>query len=109
MVFIIVTILLWIVFVLLMLKRKQQEFRFHEVLIPLILFSLLVTVDLGINFVASAIPSINDGIGIHTFLAKWIIPDDGWSVSLFRSYFHGSLIVSFILLLIYPILKLIER
>ena len=108
MVFIICTILSWIAFVLLMLKRKQQKFRFHEVLFPLILFSLFVSIDLGVNFVASAIPSINDGIGIHTFLAKWIIPDDGWSMSLFRSYFHGSMIISFILLIMYPILKLIE-
>ncbi|MCX7904406.1 MAG: hypothetical protein N2486_07820 [Caloramator sp.] len=52
-----------------MKKQLKNEFRFSESFIPLILLCIIVAICLGVNFVAAAVPSLNDGITIHSFLA----------------------------------------
>jgi hypothetical protein len=84
------------------MKRRQKEnFRMFKALLPLVIFSIIVSSGLGINYVVSAISGIHDGIGIDNFLAYWIIGEGNWSISLFKNYFKYSLMTSIILLIIY--------
>ncbi len=106
--FLIVCIIVWSLYTVVMKRRFRQEFRLSNALLVLILFSLIVSISLGVNYVAAAIPSINDGIGIHNFLAYWIIGDDRWTLSLFKSYFNYSLATNIILLLLYSGLKIMR-
>lgn len=84
------------------LKKKMSEgFRFSKALLPLVLVSYLVTIDLGINYVAGAIPKLNDGIGLHSRFAFLIIGEDGWSIELFRKIYDASFTISIVLTMIY--------
>lgn len=107
--FILITLILWVIYTFLMKKNFGKEFEISKALVPLILISLISTICLGVNYVASAVPSLNDGIGIHNFIAGWIIGDDNWSVQLFKSYFDISVYASLLLTLIYSTLKLLKR
>ncbi|WP_459930393.1 hypothetical protein [Desulfosporosinus burensis] len=91
-----------------MKKRLQHKFRFFDPLLPLIILSVIASLSLGTNYTAAAIPSLNDGIGIHNFLAYWIIGEDNWSIALFKNYFEYSLVVSIILLIVYSGLKVVK-
>ena len=106
--FLIACLLIWVLFAIVMQRRLQEKFRLFKALIPLILLSLLISISLGINYVASAIPSINDGIGIHNFLASWIIGEDQWSIGLFKSYFDYSIIINIILITAYSGLRILK-
>ncbi|MDO6355761.1 hypothetical protein Q3V94_11915 [Caloramator sp. CAR-1] len=92
-----------------MKRQLKDEFRFSESLIPLILLCIIAAICLGVNFVAAAIPSLNDGIAIHSFLARLIIGDDRWSVQLFKAYFDGAVYVSIFWILVYSLLKLYKK
>jgi hypothetical protein len=107
--FIILTLIAWGFYVFYMKRQYKDEFKFSETLIPLILFSIITAICLGVNFVASAIPSLNDGIAIHNFLARLIIGDDNWSVELFKAYFDWSVYVSIFLILIYSLMRVNKK
>jgi hypothetical protein len=107
--FILITLILWGVFVFLMKRQFGKEFMLSKTLIPLILICLISTICLGVNYVASAVPSLNDGIGIHNFLAHWIISEDNWSVQLFKGYFNSSVYISLFLTFIYSIFTLARK
>lgn len=107
--FILITLILWVIYTLLMKKNFGKEFAISKSLIPLILVCLISSICLGINYVASAVPSLNDGIGIHNFLAGLIIGDDNWSVQLFKSYFNQSVYTSLLLILMYSTLALLKK
>lgn len=109
MAFLIIVLSIWLLYTFIMKKRKREKFRFYKAILPLLLFSIIITIDLGINYVASAVPSLNDGIGIHTAWAYWIIGEDGWSVSAFKSYFDKAGMVSTALLIVYSVLKIVEE
>jgi len=102
-------LLIWGIYVFVMKKRLQDKFRFSDPLLPLVIFSIIASLSLGMNYVAAAIPSLNDGIGIQNFLAYWIIGEDKWSIALFRNYFDYSLVISFSLLLVYSGLKVVKN
>lgn len=91
--FTLITLILWVVYAFLMKKNFGKEFRLSKSLIPLILITLISTICLGVNYVASAVSSLNDEIAIHNFLAYWIIGEDNWSVQLFKDYFDGSIYI----------------
>jgi len=107
--FTLIVLILWGVYTFLMKKYFVNEFMLSKALIPLILVCVISTICLGVNFVASAVPNFNDGIGIHNFLAYWIIPEDNWSVQLFKSYFDSSVYISLFLTFIYSILILLKK
>lgn len=86
-----------------------EEFMLSKALVPLILICFISTICLGVNYVASAVPSLNDGIGIQNFLAYWIIGDDNWSVQLFKDYFNNSVNISLFLTFIYSVLILLKK
>lgn len=107
--FIIFVLVLWGAYVFLMKNQYEDKFVFADTMIPLIFTSILSTLCLGINYIASSIPKLNDGIGIHTFLANLIISVDKWSTELFKNYFDISLYISLILILVYSILKVLKK
>lgn len=92
-------------------------FRFFKVKRPfakviLVAFgiSLVVDICLAQNFTASLIPGAYDGIAISNSVAYWIITDDvRWTSLLFKRYFEGALLVSFLFLLVFSISLLKER
>lgn len=106
--FLITCMIVWILSTIIMKRRLNEKFRLFNALLSLVLFSLIVSISLGVNYVASSIPSINDGIGIHNFLAYWIIGENNWSIGLFKSYFDYSLITSIILLIVYSGLRILR-
>lgn len=107
--FTIITLLLWGGYVFLMKRKYGKEFLFSRALILLIFICLISSVCLGINYAASAVPSINDGIGMQNFIAYWIIGEDNWSTRLFRNYFDISVYISIFLTFIYAVLTLVEK
>ncbi|KGK86818.1 hypothetical protein DP73_15420 [Desulfosporosinus sp. HMP52] len=104
--FVIICMIVWILYTFVMQRRLKEEFRLFKALLPLVILSLIVSLSLGVNYVASAIPSINDGISIHTSLAHWIIGEDSWSINLFKNYFDYSIWISLILLALYSGLRI---
>jgi len=107
--FIGITIISWGIYVFMLSRKLREKFRFSKELIPLIFINLLSSLSLGVNYVASAVPSLNDGIGIHSFLSYWIIGEDNWSINLFKSYFDYSVYIGLFLILLYCVLRLIEK
>ncbi|MCM0647394.1 hypothetical protein NBE98_03260 [Clostridium swellfunianum] len=107
--FTLITLTLWALYTFLMKRNLGNEFMFSKSLIPLILICLISTMCLGINYVASAVPSLNDGIGIHNFWAGLIIGEDSWSVQLFKTYFNLSVYASLFLTFIYSISALLKK
>lgn len=107
--FAIITLILWGVYAFLMKRNFHKEFMISKSLNPLILICLISTICLGVNYVASAVPSLNDGIGIHNFLAGWIIGEGNWSVQLFKIYFNTSVYISLFLTFIYSVLTLVKK
>lgn len=109
MIFVIIVLLAWIILTLVLKKRLSARFRLFDALLPLVLVSYLVTIDLGINYVAGAIPKLNDGIGLHSRFAFFIIGEDGWSLELFKKIYDISFTISIILTLIFIALLLLNR
>lgn len=99
--FAIIVIIIWLVFTICLKKRVSERFEFSKALLPLVLVSYLVTIDLGINYIAGAIPGLNDGIGLHSRFAFLIIGENGWSIELFRKIYDTSFTISILLTLIY--------
>lgn len=106
--FVIICVIVWGLYTFAMKRRLKEKFRLFKALLPLVIFSVIVSLSLGINYVASAIPSINDGIAIHSSLAYWIIGEDSWSVTLFKNYFDYSIWISVILLALYSGLRILK-
>ena len=106
--FIIVCIAIWGLYTFTMKRKLKGRFSLSDSLLPLAIFGVIVSLSLGINYVASAIPSINDGIAIHNILAYWIIGEDNWSINLFKSYFEYSLGISIILLIVYAGIRIFK-
>lgn len=104
--FIIFILILWVIFVIWFKKKKGEGYRFSNAVLPLVLFSYLVTIDLGINF---AMPNLQDGIGLNSKFAPFIIGEDRWSIELFKKMFLFSLTISIILTVAYAILTIYNR
>ena len=83
--FVIICMAVWGLYTYVMKKRLNEKFRLFNALLPLVIFSVIVSLSLGINYVAAAIPSINDGIAIHTSLAYRIIGKNSWIVNFFKT------------------------
>lgn len=107
--FLLITLFLWGGYTFLMKRKYGKEFLLSKSLIPLIFICLISAVCLGVNYVASSVQDLNDGIGIHNFLAYWIIGEDNWSTRLFKNYFNISVYISLFLTFIYAVLTLSKK
>lgn len=73
-----------------------------------IALALLSVICLAQNYTQSLIPEVNDGIGVSNQIAYWLIGEDRWSQDLFRVCFERSIYITFILIIVYPIVLIIE-
>ena len=99
--FVLISLAVWLLYVFLLYYFRKERFFFPAALLPLLLFSMLVTVDLGVNYLAAAAPVLNDGIGLHGFFAPLFFGNSGWGLALFRQYYAAAFCVSCFLLVGY--------
>lgn len=76
-----------------------------------LLGSLFVSIDLGLNFLFTLIPELQDGIGSHSILQGLfgILGDSGWSKAKFYFMFEKSVWLTFMLLIENIILHFINK
>lgn len=103
--------IIWGIFsaiIYLVLKRQGDKNALSKVMLILILLSILTNISLAQNYTQSLIPEANDGIGISNILASWTLPDDRWSIAMFKSYYDKSIIVTLVLLITYALVIIKE-
>jgi hypothetical protein len=88
---------------------SKRKMKMSQAVIPMIAFAILSSVALGQNYTNSLIPEVNDGIGISNFLARFLLPEDGWTKELFLSKFELYLGISIGLILVYFLLVIVEN
>ena len=76
-------------------------FSFPNALLPLLIFSIIITIDLGFNCLAAATPALNDGITIHGAFAVFFFGYKNWNIHLFKQYYNTSFLASCVLFLAY--------
>lgn len=108
MIYITILLVTWLLYVYSLRKRNKEEFAFSLALLPLLLFSMITYINLEVNYLMAAIPSLNDGISARGF-AWYLIKDYHWSFATFRLYADYSLLITLVLLLIYMISYFIEK
>lgn len=71
----------------------------------LLLFSIIITISLGVNYVSAVI-----SMELHTnnFLSNLIIGTNNLSLQLFKNYFDKSIVVNIILLIGYALCLIFE-
>lgn len=104
------SILIWSVYVIAMVWVViRKKLKPSQALLPAFAFASIASVALGQNYTMSQIPEANDGIGVSNFLAKFLLPDEGWTVELFYTQFQLYLVLSLVLILLYLIAVLSEK
>ena len=93
----------WGLFVVLLYKTNKEQFSLSTAIMPLMVLSVLTTMDLSFNATAAANPAINDGITVRGVLSPLIFSSDNWSLDVFNRYFNMSLVLSLIVLLIFTV------
>ena len=88
---------------------SKRKMKMSQAVIPMIAFAILSCVALGQNYTVSLISEANDGIGISNFLAKFLLPSEGWTKELFLSKFELYLGISIVLIILYFIFVIVEK
>ena len=88
---------------------SKRKMKMSQAVIPMIAFAILSCVALGQNHTVSLISEANDGIGISNFLAKFLLPAEGWTKELFLSKFELYLGISIVLIILYFIFVIVEK
>lgn len=102
-----ISLVIWI-FYAIVYKRTSTKYWLSKCLLPLLLFWILITVDLAVNFLGASIPELNDGIGLHGVLSYLIVGEKGWSLQLFEKLYHEAVYISLGLLVVYSVLLVVE-
>ena len=89
--------------------RSKRNIKLSQAVIPMLAFAILSCVALGHNHTVSLISEANDGIGISNFLAKLLLPAEGWTKELFLSKFKLYLVISPVLIILYFIFVIVEK
>lgn len=71
----------------------------------MLIISVFVAVDLGINMLWSLISEVNDGLGVYSKFHYLYFGDDGWSRKMYMQAFERSLWGMFVLLVVNVSLK----
>lgn len=61
----------------------------------LLLLMVLLSLDLGFNFLKSTVPSMNDGIGCFSLFYRLLFGEDGWSQAGYLAAFETSCWLTF--------------
>lgn len=97
---VLIVLILWLLYGWL-LKVSSKGFTWHKWIFPLLILSILLNIDFAVNYVAAAVPSLNDGISAHGIWASYLISDNNWSIESFHDYFKGSSFTSVCFLVLY--------
>ena len=91
--------------ILFMLKTSSGKYMYFKSLIMTQIFSLYITINLGVNYAISL--NSNDGLSIHSIFASMLLSDNDWSHASYKQCFASSIIVSLFIvtLLFYYFLK----
>lgn len=76
-----------------------------ENVLGIILTNILITIDLGINFIIS-LTTYSDGISVHGFFSQILILEEKWSIQLFKEYYNLLSIYTFFTIILYFIISL---
>ena len=109
MLFVVSTIFIWVIFIFVFRRFNRKAFGLPNVILPLLIFSVMITFDLGLNYVASAVPSLNDGIRLHGVWSSLIFGDERWEVARFYTYYSKWVYISLGLLFVYMMTMIIRR
>ncbi|MDR7314695.1 hypothetical protein [Brevibacillus nitrificans] len=90
-----------LVFVL--FKKFGVTRPFSRLALLSLIFCVLATACLGVNYVQSLLPGLQDGIAVSNALASFIIGEDQWSHEKFLQYFEGFMATSVLLMVFYII------
>lgn len=90
------------------LRRSNVLYAYSKGIGLAIALSLLANICLAQNYTQSLIPEANDGIGISNQIAYWIIGDDRWTHELFKNSFEQSVYFTFLLMVVYLLVLVME-
>lgn len=105
----ILTIFIWVIYIFIFRRFNRKAFSLPRVILPLLIFSIIIAFDLGMNYVASSVPSLNDGIGLHGVWSRFIFGDEHWEITRFYNYYSKAVYISLGLLVVYMITKIVSR
>lgn len=100
--------LIFIIISIFTIKRVGISNPYSKGFALAIVLSIVAVVCLAQNYTQSLIPEANDGIGISNQVAYSIIGEDGWSQDKFRDIFEKSIYLTFILIVAYPVVLIVE-
>lgn len=106
--FLFLVLISWLIFLYVLYKKTGKSGKYSKGILALLIFSIIVNVHLGLNYVASYSPQ-QDGIVITNWLSFLIIGEDGWSISLFKQKFDYSTAVTITLLVLYCFSLVVEK
>lgn len=106
MLFALAVIAIWVIFVVLFHRFNKTNFSFAAALLPLLVFSVLITIDLGINY---AMTFDGDGLGMHGVISQFILGDDLWTPAMFARGYQVSFLVSGLLTIAYMASKILSK
>ena len=108
MLFLSAVIIIWLAFVYLFYKGNRENFSLSNALLPLLLFSIILTIDFHLNYQTAANPLLNDGIGCSGYFSYWILGDNGWSLPLFREAYDFATFITCILILLFATTLIVD-
>lgn len=106
--FFLLTVLIVVPLILFLFHKAGVAYPFSRLLLLALIFCVLATSCLGINYTQSRIPGLQDGIAVSNSLAYFIMGDDRWSHKKFYDYFDAFLVASFVLMVLYILALLWE-
>ncbi|RNB83892.1 hypothetical protein EDM59_15355 [Brevibacillus nitrificans] len=97
------TVCIALLLVLVLFKKCGVTRPFSRLVLLSLLFCVLATACLGVNYVQSLLPGLQDGIAVSNTLAAFIVGEEQWSQEKFFQYFEGFMATSVILMGLYII------
>lgn len=91
---------------LIWIKIRKRTAKLSYKMLPLLLFYILITIDLGINFASNS--GSNDGIALTGVLSRVIILNDRWTLQMFKNYYLTAFYITIFIFVIYCIIYFID-
>ena len=92
---------------------SKQMLKVSQAILPMIFFTIICAISLGQNYTVSLMASVavleEEEYQVSNFLAKFLLPNEGFTYGLFKYYFHTYLWLSLVFVIVYFILILVEK
>jgi CDP-diglyceride synthetase len=108
MIFIICVVMLLLISCMVISRKCDLQGRIKITVTLALIFSLIITVDLGYNYFYSTIESLNDGITIKGFFAAFIFGDSSWSVENYFKTFAISVFITSAIICLQSVLSIVN-